>query len=201
MLLFLLAITAVSFSNAQEESCTGMLSVDSSFTVEWETDEDDDYVQFRYSAATTNWVGLGFSLSGSMPNSDVVVGALADDGEYFVEDRYVGDDRIMPMYDDAQNIKNGSAYDDGTTTTISFIRPRVSPDNSEDIDLDQCVFVIWAFGGSVSSHETPASFVVHTSRGVFASQLCLQECGASGLVVSMASLLLAVILSVYTNMF
>ena len=88
----------------------------------------------------------------------------------------MGDVRTAPTFDTTQDIKNVSAYDDGTTTTISFIRPRVSSDDSQDIDLDQCVFMIWAFGGSVSSHETPATFSRHTERGVFATQLCLQEC-------------------------
>ena len=55
----------------------------------------------------------------------------------------MGDVRI-PVFDTTQNIKNVSAYDDGTTTTISFILLRVSSDDSEDIDLDQCVFMIWA---------------------------------------------------------
>ena len=87
----------------------------------------------------------------------------------------MGDVRTVP-FDTTQDIKNVTADDDGTTTTISFIRPR-SSDDSEDIDLDQCVFMIWAFGGDVSSHETPATFAQHTARGVFATQLCLQECG------------------------
>ena len=65
ILLFFFAITAVSFSNAQDDQCTGMMSV-GSYTVEWETGEDDDYVQFTYSADTTNWVGLGFSLTANM---------------------------------------------------------------------------------------------------------------------------------------
>ena len=73
----------------------------------------------------------------------------------------MGDTRI-PVFDTTQNIKNVSAYDDGTTTTISFIRPRVS-DDSQDIGLDQCVFVIWAFGGFVFSHATPASFGQHSN--------------------------------------
>ena len=88
----------------------------------------------------------------------------------------MGNTRGTPTYDDTQNIKNVSVYDDGTTTTISFIRPRVSSDNSQDIDLDQCVFMIWAFGGFVVSHEKPAVFGRHTERDVFATQLCLQEC-------------------------
>ena len=89
----------------------------------------------------------------------------------------MGGSRTIPTFDDDQNIKNVSAYDDGTTTTISFIRSRFSSDNSQDIDLDQCVYMIWAFGGSVASHDSPAVFGFHTSRGVFATQLCLQECG------------------------
>ena len=88
----------------------------------------------------------------------------------------MGDVRTTPTFDDTQNIKNVSAYDDGATTTISFIRLR-SSDNSQDIDLDQCVFLIWAFGGPVTSHESPAVFGFHTSQGVFTTQLCLQECG------------------------
>ena len=86
----------------------------------------------------------------------------------------MGGVRTTPTFDTTQSIKNVSAYDDGTTTTISFIRPLYS-DDSQDIDLDQCVFMIWAFGGTVSSHETPATFGFHTSQGVFATQLCL--CG------------------------
>ena len=88
----------------------------------------------------------------------------------------MGGSRTTPTFDTTQNIKNVSAYDDGTTTTISFIRPR-SSDDSQDIDLDQCVYMIWAFGGSVTSHNTPADFGRHTDTGVFATQFCLQECG------------------------
>ena len=94
----------------------------------------------------------------------------------------MGGSRTTPTFDDDPNIKNVSAYDNGTTTTISFIRPRVSSDNSQDIDLDQCVFIIWAFGGSVTSHATPATFGQYSNseRGVFATQLCLQECAPPG---------------------
>ena len=64
ILLCLLAITAVSDSFSIDP-CSGMMSV-GSFTVEWEANEDDDYVQFTYYAETTNWVGLGFSLTANM---------------------------------------------------------------------------------------------------------------------------------------
>ena len=37
-----------------------------SYMVEWKTEEDYDNVKFTYSADTTNWVGLGFSLTANM---------------------------------------------------------------------------------------------------------------------------------------
>ena len=37
-----------------------------SYMVEWKTEEDSDYVKFKFSAETTDWVGLGFSLSNNM---------------------------------------------------------------------------------------------------------------------------------------
>ena len=41
-----------------------------------------------------------------------------------------------------------------------------------------CVYDL-GFGGFVVSHVTPATFGPHsnTERGVFAIELCLQECG------------------------
>ena len=55
----------------------------------------------------------------------------------------MGDVRTIPTFDTTQNIKNVTANDDGTTTTISFIRPRVSSDDSQDIDLDYDLGFWW----------------------------------------------------------
>ena len=47
------------------DPCTGTMT-SGSYMVEWKTEEDSDYVKFKYSADTTNWVGLGFSLTANM---------------------------------------------------------------------------------------------------------------------------------------
>ena len=60
---------------------------------------------------------------------------------------------------------------------MSFRRALVTTDNNnQDLDLNQCVYLLRAWGGSVSSYNSPASFGFHGSnnRGVFSTQLFLQ---------------------------
>ena len=67
-------------------------------------------------------------------------------------------------------------YEEDGTTTISFKRLLVTGDTDGDKDIDRCVYVLWAWGGSISSYDSPAVFGGHTSRGVFSDQLCINEC-------------------------
>ena len=59
---------------------------------------------------------------------------------------------------------------------MSFTRALVTTDdNNQDLDLNQCVYLLRAWGGSVSSYNSPAIFGYHgINRGVFSTQLCLQ---------------------------
>ena len=60
---------------------------------------------------------------------------------------------------------------------MSFRRALVTTDNNnQDLDLNQCVYLLRAWGGSVSSYNSPASFGFHSNEGVFSTQLCLQDC-------------------------
>ena len=62
---------------------------------------------------------------------------------------------------------------------MSFRRALVTTDNNnQDLDLNQCVHLLRAWGGPVSSYNSPASFGFHgtNNRGVFSTQLCLQDC-------------------------
>ena len=61
--------------------------------------------------------------------------------------------------------------------SFSFTRLINSADtNGQDVDLNVCHYVLYAWGGSVSSFTTPATIGRHTSRGVFVDQICLQLC-------------------------
>ena len=59
---------------------------------------------------------------------------------------------------------------------MSFRRALVTGDNNQDLDLNQCVHLLSAWGGTVFSYNSPASFGYHDNRGVFSTQLCLQDC-------------------------
>ena len=65
----------------------------------------------------------------------------------------------------------------GGRLSFSFTRLIDSADTSgQDVDLNVCQYVLWAWGGSVSSFTSPATIGRHTSRGIFADHLCLQQC-------------------------
>ena len=84
-------------------------------------------------------------------------------------------DRTGPTYDPQQNFMDTSSSRDGGVLYFSFTRNINSGDDSRDIDLESCVYVLWAFGGRVGNFSTrPASGLGgHSSKGVFPEQLCL----------------------------
>ena len=47
----------------------------------WNFDHDTETISFAVRVQTTGWVGLGISPNGQMPNSDVIIGWVTDDGE------------------------------------------------------------------------------------------------------------------------
>ena len=69
------------------------------------------------------------------------------------------------------SFRRALVYDN--SVPVSFISDNVQ----EDLNLNQCVYVLRAWGGSVSNYTSPAIFSIHNFRGVFDSQLCLQGCG------------------------
>ena len=47
----------------------------------WNFDNDAENISFAVRVETTGWVGFGLSPNGQMPNSDMVVGWVTDDGD------------------------------------------------------------------------------------------------------------------------
>ena len=85
--------------------------------------------------------------------------------------------RTIPTYDTIQSFTNTMTERIGSKLSFSFNRLIVSADTSgQDVDLNVCQNVLWAWGGSVSSFTTPATIGRHTSRGAFVDQICLQRC-------------------------
>lgn len=77
-----------------------------------------------------------------------------------------------------QNLYNREVEVENGTTTISFKRLVVTNDEESDISLDECRYVLWAYGGDVTSYGTDGQegvFRGHSDRGVFSDKICL--CG------------------------
>ena len=47
----------------------------------WTFDNDAETISFAVRVQTTGWVGFGISPNGQMPDSDVIVGWVTDDGQ------------------------------------------------------------------------------------------------------------------------
>ena len=85
--------------------------------------------------------------------------------------------RFLPPFDTQQNLENTEINIEDGRSTMSFRRALVTTDdNNQDLDLNQCVHLLRAWGGSVSSYNSPASFGMHNNSDVFETQLCLQDC-------------------------
>ena len=52
-----------------------------SYELYWSVDESTGNISLAVRANTTGWVGFGVSPNGGMPNSDVVMGWVKDNGE------------------------------------------------------------------------------------------------------------------------
>ena len=54
------------------------------YTLYWGFDVEAETIRFAVNVSTSGWVGLGLSPTGGMPNSDVVIGWVNDEGQAFL---------------------------------------------------------------------------------------------------------------------
>ncbi len=55
-----------------------------SYELHWGFDVEAKTIRFAVRVNTNGWVGLGLSPNGGMPNSDIVIGWVNDQGEAFL---------------------------------------------------------------------------------------------------------------------
>ena len=80
-------------------------------------------------------------------------------------------ERALPPLDESNDLMAFSATNENSYTTIRFTR-LVDTGDRDDIDLTECRYILWAFGGNFTA-SGPTS--PHSDRGVFADQLCLPD--------------------------
>ena len=84
-------------------------------------------------------------------------------------------DYIIPRYDANQSLRNTSISLTNGIMTMSFVRDIIS-DDSDDISINKCVYILSSWGGSVTTFTSPAQFNRHTATQVFTTQICLDQC-------------------------
>lgn len=87
----------------------------------WTVDWDLETISFAVEAATTGWVGVGFSSgNGRMVGSDVVIGWVKDSKGYLT-DRFADEKRLPPL-DEEQNYELTGFEESDTKTVLKFYR-------------------------------------------------------------------------------
>uniref|UniRef100_A0A915PXC5 DOMON domain-containing protein n=1 Tax=Setaria digitata TaxID=48799 RepID=A0A915PXC5_9BILA len=115
------------------------------YTANWLT--DGKKISFSLSAIipTYHWTGIGFSLDGSMAQSDVIIASVMDDGTVKVSDMF-SPGYSRPKTDAEQNLFDvRTSYDQGRIYA-NFSRYLVSNDEN-DISIDQCVYFLYPVTG------------------------------------------------------
>ncbi|CAG0896875.1 unnamed protein product [Darwinula stevensoni] len=121
----------------------------------WTPDLDAKVIEFEYTVQTLGWIGLGFSPTGGMRDSDVIT-AWIKDGQVFFADRHVPVDHELPRVDDVPNYNLISAVETGTATVIRFTREFDTCDLDQDYYItNDTVRVIFAYGDADPEGEDP----------------------------------------------
>ncbi|KRX93253.1 Teneurin-a [Trichinella pseudospiralis] len=116
------------------------------YMAKWKYNSDDDSVTFQISSKNLDrWTGIGFSRTGSMLNSDIVMGWVHD-GMGVVTDRFAYG-KHQPAIDKEQDIYDVEGRIDGDVQTITFTRNRTTTDYREDLPLTECLYFLFPVGG------------------------------------------------------
>ncbi|XP_019856323.1 PREDICTED: uncharacterized protein LOC109584867 [Amphimedon queenslandica] len=166
----------------------------------------------EYAAVTfsNNNVGFTIDTTDMLANIDIII-AGNNGMVYFVEDRWISNVSVSggPQFDANQDLTNvGTSFND-RFLTVNFTRPIISPNATEDINLDACRYIGFATEGEVESFVSPAEFGGPRTIGLFGSQICLQMCqfeastepptsttnGAIGLMMPLVAFIIAAVLT------
>ncbi|XP_066019013.1 LOW QUALITY PROTEIN: DBH-like monooxygenase protein 1 [Pocillopora verrucosa] len=128
----------------------------------WTVDWDAKMVYFAVEAATTGWVGFGFSgRSGAMIGSDVVIGWVKNN-EGYLRDRFADEEKLPPV-DEQQDYKLIGFEESGGKTVLKFKREFDTCD-SRDRKLEAgATKVVFAYHDDDPASESKIKY--HTFRG------------------------------------
>uniref|UniRef100_A0A8C4S9T8 DOMON domain-containing protein n=1 Tax=Erpetoichthys calabaricus TaxID=27687 RepID=A0A8C4S9T8_ERPCA len=115
-------------------------------SISWGFDNNGGPITFQVVANTTGWVGFGFSPSGSMTGSDVVIGGVNPDGTVYFDRHATGN--TLPLVDAKQDYTLIDLKESGSTTTMTFSRQLQTCD-TDDLPITATpMILIYAYGSN-----------------------------------------------------
>jgi len=143
---------------------------DQLFKLYWTSnvDGEENTIDIGIEANATGWIALGISPRGTMPNSDIAIGWVDDEGAVFVQDRYT-EGRSAPLYDDEQSLELIEGEESDGMTRIRFKRTKYLCEEGHDLSLgDGTTRLIWAFHATEDPSQEmwdANSIKFHTNKG------------------------------------
>ncbi|MEQ1530256.1 MAG: DOMON domain-containing protein [Methylococcales bacterium] len=108
-------------------------------------------------AATSGWVGIGFSKTATMDDTDFFIGGVSSNGYAYGADSFynpLNNTHSAPLVDAAQNVYFNATEANGVTT-INFSRLLNTGDTVGDYDLSNGSYsLLWAFRTGTTPDDT-----------------------------------------------
>ncbi|KAM7367921.1 hypothetical protein PAMP_014186 [Pampus punctatissimus] len=112
--------------------------------LKWGFDDLEGIITFKLEVNTTGWVGFGLSPNGGMAGSDIVIGGLGPNGQYFTDSHATGNS--MPVVDKQQSYTLQSLTESDGQTIMTFRRSLQTCDEQDFHITAKPIKLIYAYG-------------------------------------------------------
>ncbi|XP_053566649.1 DBH-like monooxygenase protein 1 [Bombina bombina] len=141
---FLLGLVAASASlDLDSYSHTAVLDGQGKYIVHWRHQEKNN-ITFLLQVETLGYVGFGFSPTGTMAFSDIIIGGVVN-GKPYLQDYFTDENSRDLQKDSQQNYNLEYAMENGTHTFLKFSRDLNTCDNNDKPITESTIRIIWAY--------------------------------------------------------
>ncbi|CAI8042477.1 DBH-like monooxygenase protein 1 homolog [Geodia barretti] len=137
----------------------------------WTFDNEAETISFAVRVNATGWVGFGLSPNGQMPDSDVVIGWVPNEGDPVFHDRFAGG-REPPTIDEQQDWVLKGGEEENGFTILEFSRKYVTCDGYDLPIMAETARVIWSFHATTDPTSEVLTFAdIHSHKGALSLNL------------------------------
>ncbi|TRY57127.1 hypothetical protein DNTS_024001 [Danionella cerebrum] len=140
-LVFLTSLFSSTCSQGTRLFHSAALDAERRYNVKWAFDETT--ITFEVEVQTRGYVGFGFSPTGAMASSDMVIGGVLNGSPYLLD--YHTDSNRKVYTDPVQSYQLLYGRENDTHTVLGFSRSLQTCDDNDSLITESTVRVIWAF--------------------------------------------------------